>query len=137
MLRYAVTYITTLIIFGLMDGAFIATVVAPMYKKTLGPIMLEQFRTAPAMAFYLLYIAGIMIFVVPPAPGGQSIWQTALFGGLFGLLTYATLDLTALAIIERWTLNLALSDIAWGITVTAVGSALGVLGAEAILRRIG
>ncbi len=135
MLRYAVTYITTLLAFGVLDGAWITFFVAPLYKKTLGGVMLEQFRAAPAIIFYLLQILGIMIFVVPAVPGTQSVAQNFLFGALFGLFTYAALDLTSFAILRPWTLYLTVTDMAWGCFVTGVASAAGIAAANAVLRK--
>jgi uncharacterized membrane protein len=136
MLRYAVTYITTLLAFGVLDGAWITLFVAPLYKRTLGPVMLEQFRTAPAIIFYLLEILGIMVFVVPAVPGAQSVAQNFLFGALFGLFTYSTLDLTSFAILRPWTLYLTVTDIAWGCFVTGAASAAGIAAANAVLRKL-
>ena len=69
-------------------------------------------RFVPAVLFYLVYAAGIQVFVLPV---GQDAWPlTALNGALFGLFTYATYDLTNYATLRGWTAALAVSDIAWG-----------------------
>ncbi len=87
------------------------------------------------MLFYLLYAAGILVFVLPAAAGE---WQmTLLYGALFGLFTYGTYDLTNYATLKPWTLQLASADIAWGMAVTAVTSTLGMLAGQALLKRLG
>ena len=130
MKRYACIYIATLLAFGAIDSVWLGLVAAPLYKRTLGPVMLEQARIAPAIAFYLLQIVGMMVFVVPR--GG--LVQVALFGGLYGLFTYATFDLTNLAVLRPWTPFLALTDIAWGAVLSAAASVLGVWGGQSVAR---
>jgi uncharacterized membrane protein len=104
-----------------------------MFRAALG-VDLLTFRAAPGVLFYLVYTAGILVFVLPAA---QGEWQmTLLYGALFGLFTYGTYDLTNYATIKPWTLQLASADIAWGIVVTAVTSSLGMLAGDAILKRL-
>jgi uncharacterized membrane protein len=136
MLRYPITYVTTFLSFGIIDAGWIALVVAPLYKQTLGDILLDNFRGVPAIAFYALQILGIMVFVVPRTAGGQNVWQNFLFGALFGLFTYACFDLTNYALLRAWTLKLTVSDIVWGTFVTGVASAVGIYIADVILRKL-
>lgn len=134
MLRYAVTYVATLLIFGAIDSAWLGVFAGFMYRHTLGDILLDKFRVAPAIAFYLLNIAGLMVFAVPAAPAQGGWRQALLFGALYGVFTYATYDLTNYATLRVWTLRLTLTDIAWGAFVSGVATALGVLVAGAVLR---
>jgi uncharacterized membrane protein len=137
MLRIALTYVVTLVVFGAFDAVWLGVISGSMYRATLGDILLEKFRAGPAIAFYLLNLVGIMIFVIPGAPTADSWKTTLLYGALFGIFTYATYDLTNYATLKAFTLQLTLADIAWGCFITAVASTLGMLGAEAILRLIG
>jgi len=133
-LRYALTYTLTLTIFGAIDAVWLGVIAASMYRATLGDILLDKFRAAPAIVFYLINIAGLMVFAVPAA-GGAHRWQQALlFGALYGVFTYATYDLTNYATLKVWTLRLTVTDIVWGAFVSGVATALGVLAADAILR---
>jgi uncharacterized membrane protein len=136
MARYALTYITTLLAFGLIDSVWLTLFAGPLYKQTLGPMLLENFRAPPAILFYLLQIGGMMVFVVPATAGGQTIAQNFLFGALFGLFTYATLDLTCYAIIRPWTLYLTVTDIAWGVFLTGAASVIGIWAGDWLLRRL-
>jgi uncharacterized membrane protein len=79
----------------------------------------------PAILFYLLYVAGTVIFV----SGGAGVtWQsTLLYGALFGFFCYATFDLTSLALLKHWSWPVAIADVAWGAFVTAVSSTAGLL----------
>jgi uncharacterized membrane protein len=79
----------------------------------------------PAILFYLLYVAGTVIFVSGAA---SATWQsTLLYGALFGLFCYATFDLTSLALLKHWSWPVAIVDITWGAFVTAVSSTAGLL----------
>jgi uncharacterized membrane protein len=136
MLRYAVTYVTTLVAFALIDAVWLTLVAGPLYKQTLGPILLDSFRAVPAIVFYLLQIAGIMVFVVPRVAGGQTALLNFVFGALFGLFTYACFDLTNFAVLRSWTLYLTVTDIAWGCVLTGAASAIGIFAADLILRKL-
>jgi uncharacterized membrane protein len=133
MIKIAATYISTLLLMLLIDGTWIGLVALPMFRATLGEDMMTA-RFVPAILFYLVYVAGVQVFVLP---AGQGSWQmTALYGALFGLFTYATYDLTNYGTLKSWTAGLAASDIAWGMVMTAVVSTLGMLAGQAVTRRI-
>jgi uncharacterized membrane protein len=136
MLRYVVTYVATLVIFGAIDAVWLGLIAANMYRQTLGDILLDKFRAGPAIAFYLLNILGLMVFAVPAASGPGRWQQALLFGALYGVFTYATYDLTNYATLKVWTLRLTLTDIAWGCFVSGVATALGVVAADAVLRAL-
>jgi uncharacterized membrane protein len=113
------------------DADWIALVALPMFRTALGQDMLTA-RAVPAVLFYLVYAAGIQVFVLP---AGQGSWLlTALNGALFGLFCFATYDLTNYATLRRWTATLAVSDIAWGMVMTAVVSTLAMLAGRAVAR---
>jgi uncharacterized membrane protein len=134
-LRYGITYVATLVIFTAIDAVWLGLISASMYRQTLGDILLDKFRVGPALVFYLLNIAGLMVFAVPSTPGHKA-WQHALlFGALYGVFTYATYDLTNYATLKAWTLRLTLTDIVWGAFVSALATALGVIVAASILEK--
>jgi uncharacterized membrane protein len=90
--------------------------------------MLGQIRPAPAILFYLLYVAGILIFVSGSA---AATWRSTLpYGALFGLFCYATFELTALSLLKHWTWPVVMVDVSWGTFVTALSSTLGLLIAD-------
>ena len=87
--------------------------------------MLGEIRPAPAILFYLLYVAGILIFVSGPA---AATWQTTLlYGALFGLFCYATFELTSLSLLKHWTWPVVVVDVSWGVFMTAISSTLGLM----------
>ncbi len=133
---YSVTFVAVLVAFAAIDSGWIGLVAAPLYKTTLGDAMLEKFRVAPAIIFYILQIIGLMVFVVPAHVGAQGLARTAVLGALYGLFTYAAFDLTNYAILRNWTLFLTVTDIAWGCVLSAGAVTVGVAVASWILRKI-
>ncbi len=137
MKRIVITYFATLLIFCACDAVWLGVIAADTYKQTLGDTLLPGFRPLPALAFYLLNIVGLMVFAVPHGAAAGKWPRALLFGALFGLFSYATYDLTNYATLKVWTLQLTLTDMAWGTFVSGVATALGVLVAKATLRRSG
>ena len=131
MLLYPLIGVATLVIFLALDTVWIGMVALPNFRATLGADLL--FRPLPGVLFYLLYLVGILFFVVRPALESGR-WTTALaHGALFGLVAYGTYDLTNYATLRPWSLSLTVSDMIWGAFVTAVSSALGVAAGSYLL----
>jgi uncharacterized membrane protein len=130
MIRYAIAYGGTALALAALDAVWLTLASKWLYRPTIGALMVDGFRLPPAIAFYVLYVAGIVIFAVSPAlKAGQ--WTTAtLMGGLFGLFCYATYDLTNQATLRVWPLRLTLIDIAWGVALTATAATMGYLAAR-------
>jgi len=88
------------------------------YGGQIGFLMKTNINWFAAIIFYLLFIAGLVFFVISPAVEKKS-WLNALFvGALFGLLTYSTYDLTNLATLKDWPLLLTVVDIIWGMVLS-------------------
>jgi len=132
-IRYVVLYLTTLIVLIPIDFLFLGLVAKGFFAAQVGD-MLGEIRPAPAILFYLLYVAGILIFVSGPA---TATWQTSLlYGALFGLFCYATFELTSLSLLKHWTWTVVVVDVSWGVFVTAVSSALGLMIADWLAPKI-
>jgi uncharacterized membrane protein len=122
--RYVVLYLATLIVLLPIDFLFLGFVAKGFFAAQVGD-MLGEIRPAPAILFYLLYVAGILIFVSGPA---TATWpMTLLYGALFGLFCYATFELTSLSLLRHWTWTVVVVDVSWGVFVTAVSSTLGLM----------
>jgi uncharacterized membrane protein len=122
-------YLLTIPVFFGIDMVWLGFAARGFYRNNLGHLLRPDVNWAAAIIFYLLYIAGIMIFAVMPALENNSLRQAVLFGGLFGFFAYATYDLTNLATLKDWPLNVAVVDIVWGIVLTAsVAAASFVIG---------
>jgi uncharacterized membrane protein len=103
---------------------FLGFVAKGFFQSQVGD-MLGEVRLAPAVLFYCLYIAGILIFVSAP---GDATWRsTLLYGALFGFFCYATFELTSMALLKHWTWPVVAVDITWGTFVTATVATLGLL----------
>ena len=132
MQRYAVLYLATLIVLVPVDFLFLGKIAKAFFTKEVGD-MLGEVRPAPAILFYLLYVAGILIFV--NAPPGATWRSTLLYGALFGLFCYATFELTSLSLLKHWTWAVVVVDVSWGTVVTAFASTMGFLIVNAIVPR--
>ena len=127
MKRYIILYLATLIVIIPIDFLFLGTVAKGFFAAEVGD-MLGEIRPAPAVLFYLLYVAGILIFVSGQATASWP--STLLYGALFGLFCYATFELTSLSLLKHWTWAVVMVDVCWGVFVTAVSSTLGLLIAD-------
>jgi uncharacterized membrane protein len=127
MRNWIIGYIATAVAFLAADAVWLSLMAKRLYQPTLGDILLPSFRPAPAILFYLIYIAGICFFALAPALA-LGRWQVAcLNGAILGFIAYATYDLTNQATIARWSTLLTASDLAWGTFVTAFGATIGYL----------
>lgn len=86
--------------------------------------MTKNVNWIAAISFYLLFIFGLLVFVVTPALKDNSLLHAVLYGALFGLITYATYDLTNLATLKNWPLTMTLVDLVWGAVLSASVSAI-------------
>jgi uncharacterized membrane protein len=120
--RYIILYLATLIVLIPIDFLFLGTIAKSFFSSQVGD-MLGDIRLAPAILFYLLYVAGILIFVSGSA--GVTWQSTLLYGALFGFFCYATFELTSLSLLKHWTWPVVMVDVSWGTFVTAAASTLG------------
>lgn len=112
-------YLVAVIVFFAIDLVWLGVVAQKFYQNQIGFLLNPKVNWPAAISFYLLYIVGLVYFVVRPALI-QGSWQTALFtGAFFGFVTYATYDLTNLATLKDWPLLVTLVDLLWGTTLGA------------------
>jgi uncharacterized membrane protein len=117
---YLKLYVTTLAAFFAVDMLWLGLIARSLYRKYLGFLMAPNPKWAPAILFYLLFVVGILVFVVIPGLKENS-WGAILWrGALFGFITYATYDLTNLATIKDWPLLITLVDVAWGAVLSVL-----------------
>jgi uncharacterized membrane protein len=106
-------YLTTLITFLAIDSFWLGFVAPSFYRSQIGHLMAGNANFLAAGIFYLLYIYGLLFFVVEPAVKKNDS-NYLIRGALFGLITYATYDLTNLATLRDWPLLVTVVDMAWG-----------------------
>jgi uncharacterized membrane protein len=126
-MTFAKAFAGTLVAFLAIDMIWIAGVVRPMYNQQLGTLLRASPQLGAALVFYLTYAAGIVYFAVLPALASGDVRTALVNGAALGGLAYGTYAFTNYALLERWTLTLAAADLGWGIVLTAVTAACGLL----------
>jgi len=117
-------YAVALPAFLVMDMIWLGVVARSFYQSQMGHLLRAQVNWVAAIAFYLLFVAGIVVLAVWPAVERQSVAHALVLGALLGLVTYAAYDLTNLATLEGFPLTVALVDLAWGTVLCATVSAV-------------
>ena len=130
---YLKLYFLTAPVFFIIDLIWLGIVAKGFYQKHLEFILSPRVNWTAAIIFYLIYIAGILIFAVVPAVAKDSLRQAAGWGALFGFFTYATYDLTNLALLKNWPLNIVFVDILWGVVLCSTVATLSFVIAKWLL----
>ncbi len=112
-------YAIALPVFFAMDMVWLGLVAKNFYRAQIGSLMKPDVNWVAAIIFYLLFIVGLVAFVISPAVARGSWTHAVLFGALFGLICYATYDLTNLAVAKDWPLLVTIVDLAWGAALAA------------------
>ena len=123
--KIILAYLLTSVVFFAIDLLWLGLIAKDLYNKFLGAFLSDQVNWTAAIIFYLLFIIGISIFAIYPAVEKDSLTRAVVLGALFGFFTYATYDLTNLATLKDWPLQIVFIDIAWGAFLTAAVSASG------------
>ena len=122
-MQWISAYLAAGLSFGLLDALWLRWAGPNLYRPALGELLAPTFRAAPALVFYLLYIAAMVWFAVRPGLA-QGVPHAVLNGALLGGIAYATYDLTNQATLKVWPAHVTLIDIAWGSTATALASGI-------------
>jgi uncharacterized membrane protein len=124
MTKWVIAYISAAIVFGVMDAIWLRWAGPNLYGPVIGEIMAENFRIAPAAAFYLVYLAGMCWFAIKPGLESGQVSTALLNGAILGAVCYATFDLTSQAVFKVWATQISIADIAWGTFVTGTSAAI-------------
>jgi len=116
--------ITTAVFFAL-DFVWLSTATSRVYQPYLGDLLSPKPNLAVAAVFYLFYVVGLLALCVIPGLKEGVVIGALWRGALFGLLAYATYDLTNLATIEGWAWQVSVIDMIWGTTLNTVVAAAG------------
>jgi uncharacterized membrane protein len=133
-MTYVIAYVAVLIVFGTIDAAWLTTVGALLYRPALGDILAQNLRLVPAIAFYLSFPIGIVVFAVLPGLRAQSPVTAATLALLFGALAYATYDLTNYATLRNWTLQITVIDIGYGALASSIAATVAFFAVRLIAR---
>jgi uncharacterized membrane protein len=124
---YIKLYLSTLAVFFVIDMIWLGLVARGLYRKYLGFLLSPSPNWTAAILFYLLWVAGLLVFVVVPGLQAGSVKKVLLLGALFGFLTYATYDLTNQATLKDWPLTITVVDLLWGTTLATAVSYISFL----------
>ena len=106
-------------VFLLLDSAWLTTMASRVYRPAIGHLMADDVDVVGALAFYAVYLSGIVGFAVR----GAADARTALVrGAALGFVCYGTYDLTNQATLAGWPWHLTVLDLAWGSFVTGVSA---------------
>ncbi len=117
---FAATGITMFI----ADMIWLGAVARNLYARELGSLLRPGVQWIPALLFYILYVAAVVVFVVMPAAEKSSLARALGMGAFFGLAAYATYDLTSFALIRDFPVRIAVVDMTWGMVLTALAATL-------------
>ena len=132
-MEYIKLYLISATSFLVLDSIWLGLIAPKFYKTYIGHVMAKNANLFAAGLFYVIFIAGLVFFVVEPAVKEAS-WLTALTrGAFFGLVTYGTYDLTSQAVIKDWPWLVTGVDLLWGTFITAMVSVVAVLIARAVI----
>ena len=126
-------YVITFVCFFLIDLTWLGLIAKGFYRKHLGSLMTSRVNWAAAVLFYLLFIFGLLVFVVRPGVVDDAPLRALLLGALLGLVCYATYDLTNLATLKDWPMIVTVVDLIWGTVLGGAVSLISVLIGRAVL----
>ena len=106
-------YVIAFVMFMVIDLIWLGFIARNLYQKEIGHLLRKDTNWYAAVIFYLLYIGGLVIFVLHPSIE-QGLGYAALYGAMFGFITYATYDLTNLATLKDWSKKMTIIDLLWG-----------------------
>jgi uncharacterized membrane protein len=118
-------YCLTLLVFLIIDFIWLGIIAKGFYSRHLGHLMKDSVNWTAAILFYLVFIAGMLVFVIQPAAAAQNAMRALWLGMFYGLVTYATFDLTSLALLKGWSTPIVVVDIIWGIVISGLVSSAG------------
>lgn len=124
-MKIVAVYVATLAVFVVVDLIWLGVVAKDFYRASIGHLMGDGFNIPAAIAFYLIYAIGIVLFAINPAVNAGDWQRAALLGLAFGFFAYATYDLTNMATLKDWPLGMTLADIAWGSVLTSIAATAG------------
>ena len=119
---YIKNFLITFVVFMTIDLIWLGVVAKKLYNKYLGYIMAKNINWIAAIVFYIIFIVGLLMFVIYPALEKNSIQYLILYGMAYGFITYSTYDLTNLATLKDWPIQITIIDLIWGTTLSTLTS---------------
>jgi uncharacterized membrane protein len=111
-------------IMGVLDAVWLGVVAKKLYHDELGSMLAAKPNMVAALVFYVIFVVGVVVFVVMPAVAAGELKVAVGLGALLGLVTYATYDLTNLATLKHFPIKIVIIDLIWGMFITTVTATL-------------
>lgn len=127
-------YLITLPVFFVIDLIWLGLIARNFYQEQIGFLLKPNVDWVAAIIFYLLFIAGLVVFVISPALEQRSWIHALLYGAFFGLITYATYDLTNLATLKDWSIKVTIVDLIWGMILSSSVSVISYIISDRFVR---
>lgn len=112
------------VVFAVLDLAWLGLVAQRLYESQIGHLLADEFNLAAAAVFYLIYLVGLVHFAIRPLDAARPLRRRLLDAALYGFVTYATWDLTSMAVFPDFPLTMVVVDLAWGVTACVVVTAI-------------
>ncbi|PHY21719.1 DUF2177 family protein [Caulobacter sp. BP25] len=135
MIQVAAAYLGTALAMLVLDIIWLTQMSPRLYQPRIGELLAEKPSMPPAVIFYLLYVAGIVVLAVLPALREGGWRRLLVHAAVFGLVAYATYDLTNQATLKTWSTTITVVDMAWGTFITTVSASAGFAAARWIASR--
>lgn len=125
--RFIIAFLAVLLTMLVLEAVWFSVVVEKLYRPELGALLRAEVRILPAIAFYLLYPACVVILAVRPLESRISVMDSFGRGLTLGLAAYGAYELTNLATLTGWSTLVATVDMAWGAILTSVGAVVSAI----------
>ena len=133
-MRYLAAFGTSAVVMLALDAIWLTLMGDRLYRPVLGDWMSKSVNWPPAIAFYLLFLFGVTFLATVPAIQQASWQRAAINGAVFGLVAYATYDLTNQATLTRWSTTITLADMTWGTFLATTAAVAGYFGSRWLVR---
>jgi uncharacterized membrane protein len=131
---FVVAFAVTAVVFLIFDAIWLGVISRNLYQREIGELLLPRPDFGVAAVFYVIYIVGLVYFCVVPGVARRSALSGLVNGALFGIVAYATYDLTNLATLKGWSTTLVCIDVAWGAVASAAASGVAVAVTARVIR---
>ncbi|HYN55285.1 MAG TPA: DUF2177 family protein [Methylotenera sp.] len=125
MKKYFAAYLSIAIVMVVLDFIWLAIIAKPIYQSGIGHLMAPEPNLLFAGLFYMVYVLALIIFSIKPYASSPGLRKTTIAAAIFGFFVYASYDLTNLAVLKNWPINLALIGLAWGIFISSISATIG------------
>ncbi len=125
MKKYFAAYVAIALVMVVLDFIWLTVIAEPIYQRGIGHLMASQPNLIYAALFYMVYVLGLVIFSIKPYASNPGLRKTTIAAATFGFFVYASYDLTNLALLKNWPINLAVIDIVWGVFISSISATTG------------